>query len=242
MKQKNSLLLAGLFTVLGLGILLKLGFWQLDRLAWKTELLAKIDANMAAAPLTLPENIGAEQLLETMDYGNWEYRQVCVTGEFLHKQELFLFSTNLAGGGGYHVYTPFIRENATTVFINRGWVPNEKVNSATRPEGQLSGIQQVCGIFRGESQTGAFTPENDVNANVWFTRNSSQMAEAAGLKTPFPVFIDADFTPTPGGFPVGGQTKVDLPNNHLGYAITWFGLVVALLGVFTVFALKARKN
>ncbi len=242
MKQKNSLFLAGVFTVLGLGILLKLGFWQLDRLAWKTELLAKIDANMAAAPLTLPENIGASQLPETGDYGNWEYRQVCITGEFLHNQELFLFSTNLAGSGGYHVYTPFIRENATTVFINRGWVPNEKVNSATRPQGQLSGIQQVCGIFRGEGQTGAFTPENDVTANVWYTRNSRQMAEAAGLKTPFPVFIDADFTPNPGGFPVGGQTKVDLPNNHLGYAITWFGLMVALLGVFTVFALKARKN
>ncbi len=242
MKQKNSLLLAGFFTVLGLGILLKLGFWQLDRLAWKTELLAKIDANMAAASLTLPENIGAVQLPETMDNGNWEYHQVCITGEFLHNQELFLFSTNLAGSGGYHVYTPFIRENATTVFINRGWVPNEKVNSATRPQGQLSGIQQVCGIFRGEGQTGAFTPENDVIANVWYTRNSSQMAEAAGLETPFPVFIDADFTPNPGGFPVGGQTKVDLPNNHLGYAITWFGLMVALLGVFTVFALKARKN
>ena len=242
MKQKNSLLLAGFFTVLGLGILLKLGFWQLDRLVWKTQLLVKIDANMSAASLSLPENIGAVQLPGTMDYGHWEYRQVCITGEFLHNQELFLFSTNLAGSGGYHVYTPFIRENATTVFINRGWVPNEKVNSASRPEGQLSGIQKVCGIFRGEGQTGAFTPENDVIANVWYYRNSRQMAEAIRLETPFPIFIDADSTPNPGGFPVGGQTKVDLPNNHLGYAITWFGLAITLLGVFTVFVLKARKN
>ena len=240
MKQKQSVLLAGVFTVLGLGILLKLGFWQLDRLEWKTDLLAKIEANMAATPLTLPENIGATQLPETMDYNNWEYRKVCVTGELLHDQELYLFSTNQSGEGGYHVYTPLVRANATAVFINRGWVPNGKLDAATRLEGQLAGIQNVCGIFRSEGQTGAFTPENDTVNNVWFNRNSEQMAKVASLGTPYPAFIDADATANPGGYPVGGQTRIDLPNNHLGYAITWFGLALALLGVFTVFAIKAK--
>ena len=233
MKRKKSLLLAGVFTVLGLAILVWLGFWQLERLEGKRALLAKIDANMAAPPVALPETLIPE---------DWEYRRVCVAGEFLHGSELYLFSTSTAGEGGYHVYTPLVREDAVAVFINRGWVPNNRKNQASRAEGQAPGVQTVCGVFRTEGRKARFTPENDAAANIWYYRNSEQMARAAGLATPGPVFIDADATANPGGLPVGGQTKINIPNNHLGYAITWFGLALTLLGVFIAVVVSHKKK
>ena len=231
MKQKKSVLLAGVFTVLGLGILLKLGFWQLDRHEWKTGLLAKIDVNMTAEPLTL------NPLPET---GNLEYRRVCGEGTFFHDKELYFFSTNLQGEGGYHVYTPFLIENGKVFFVNRGWVPPGKKEPQTRLESRVPGTNFVCGVLRNEGQKAYFTPENNPSSNSWFYTNIEQIEAATDLTSAVDLLIDADSSPIPGGFPVGGQTKVELPNNHLGYAITWFGLALALLGVFTVFAIKAK--
>ncbi|MCH8347957.1 MAG: SURF1 family protein, partial [Proteobacteria bacterium] len=123
MKHKKSLLLAGVFTVLGLGILMWMGFWQLERLEWKTALLAKIETNMAMTPISLAGLAGFEEN---------EFRRVCASGEFLHEQELYLFSSNLTGTGGYHIYTPLIIADGKALLVNPGWVPNSREDSATR--------------------------------------------------------------------------------------------------------------
>lgn len=243
MKQKRSLILPAVFTAAGLAVLLSLGFWQLERLEWKTELLERIAENMAAPPLTLPENIGRSQLPETMDWSRWEYRHVCAEGGFLHGKEMHLFATDVhSGEAGYHVYTPFKRESGSAVIINRGWVPPAKKDPATREESQVEGATIVCGIFRLSRKKGWFTPHNQPTFNEWYYPDGEQMAQAAGLETPHPVFIDADEAESAGSYPVGGQTRVDIPNNHLGYAITWFGLAAALLGVFIVFAWGRRRR
>ena len=233
MKHRKSLLPAGVFTVLGLGILMWLGFWQLDRLEWKTALLAKIEANMAMAPIPL------EELAELEEN---EFRRVCASGEFLHEKELFLFSINLTGAGGYQVYTPLITAGGKAVIVNRGWVPNPRKDPATRLEGQLPGVLKVCGVLRLESKKRRFAPENDPAKGAWFYRDGGAMGRAAGLEGPVLAFIDADETANPGGYPIGGQTRVNIPNNHLGYAITWFGLALALTGVFAAFVISQRKK
>jgi len=232
-EHKKSLLLAGVFTVLGLGILIWLGFWQLERLEWKTSLLARLDANMS---------FPAVSLTELDDLENSEFRKVCVEGEFLHERELHFFSTNLSGEGGYHIYTPFLISGGQAVIINRGWVPNALLDPATRPEGQIAGMQEICGVLRKDGEKKRFAPENDAKANTWFYRDRAAMGRAAGLDRPVVAYIAADETANPGGYPVGGQTRVSMPNNHLGYAITWFCLAVALAGVFTAFYISRRKG
>lgn len=233
MKHKKSLLLAGVFTVLGLGILMWIGFWQLERLEWKTALLAKIETNMAMTPIPLAGLAGLEEN---------EFRRVCASGQFLHEQELYLFSTNLTGAGGYHVYTPLIIADGKALLVNRGWVPNPRKDPATRLAGQLPGVQMVCGVLRLDGKKRRFAPENDPAKGVWFYRDREAMGRAAGLEGPVVAVIDANQTPNPGGYPVGGQTRVNIPNNHLGYAITWFGLALALAGVFAVFLISQQKK
>lgn len=243
MTQKRSLLAPAAFTAAGLAVLLWLGFWQLERLEWKTDLLVRIDENMAAPPLTLPEDIGSGRLPETMDLSRWEYRHVCAEGEFLNGKEMHLFAADVhSGAAGYHVYTPFRREQGSAVIVNRGWVPPEKKDTATREDSRIEGPAIVCGILRLSREKGWLTPENQPGFNEWYYPDSEQMALAAGLETPHPVFIDADEGANVGDYPVGGQTRVDIPNNHLGYAVTWFGLAAALLGVFAVFARGRRRR
>lgn len=233
--------MAGVFTVLGLGILLKLGFWQIDRLAWKEDLLARVEANMAAPAIPLEEEIPAAPLPETMDFSTWEYRRICAGGEFWHEKELYVLGSSIDGRGGVLVYTPLQLERGQ-ILVNRGWVPNDLKNSEARPAGQVGGLVEVCGVIRLDRKKGLFTPENNATDNRWFTPKVLPMARAAGLDNPHPFFLEADDTENPGGYPLGGQTFVNIPNNHLGYAITWFGLAVALLGVFGVFAWRRVKN
>ena len=234
MAKKDSLLGAGLATAAGVAALVSLGVWQLYRLEWKTALLDRIAANMAAAPMDLSAD--AEALSST------EYRRVCAEGAFRHDQELYLFAPDRYGHGGFHVITPLARPGGTTVLVDRGFVPFERKDPAARSKGLPEGVVRVCGILLLDEAKGIFTPDNDPAGNLWYVRDSKAMAGALSLETQNPVFIGADEAPNEGGFPAGGQTTIDIPNNHLGYAITWFGLALALLGVFSVFARQQRAG
>ena len=233
MKTKKSIWLAGVFTALGLAILLYLGFWQVDRLAWKTALLQQIEKNLSATPVSLPVDI---------DIKEWEYRKACAKGTFLHEKEMHLFSTSLNGNPGYHIYTPLRRDGDSVFIINRGWVPDAYKNPATRAEGQGNDVIQICGVLRSSREQGLFVPDANLEKNLWYTANAEEMADAAGFENVSPFLMDADDTPNPGGYPIGGQTRINIPNNHLGYAVTWFGLAVALLGVFIVFFITQRPK
>ncbi|MCH8348123.1 MAG: hypothetical protein IH901_06490 [Proteobacteria bacterium] len=100
----------------------------------------------------------------------------------------------------------------------------------------------VCGVVRLDGKKRRFARENVPAKGVWFYRDREAMGRAAGLEGPVVAVIDADQTPNPGGYPVGGQTRVNIPNNHLGYAITWFGLALALAGVFAAFLISQQKK
>lgn len=225
--------MAGVFTVLGLGILLKLGFWQVERLAWKEDILARIETNMSAPALALSANLNDPNL---------EYSRVCTEGEFLHDKELYVFASNQQGVGGTHIYTPLRLKRGDHVIVNRGWVPNALKDPETRLQGLVGGIQKICGVLRFDRTKSYFTPENSPAENRWFTPIVEEMGRAAGLEAPYPFFLEADDTENPGGYPIGGQTFINIPNNHLGYAITWFGLALALLGVFTIFVYSQKRK
>jgi surfeit locus 1 family protein len=135
--------------------------------------------------------------------------------------------------------TPLATAGGWTVYVNRGFVPADRKDPATRPEGQVAGETTVTGLLRAPYDRSWFAPADNRAKNEWFSRDPVLYARASGIEPAkvAPYIIDAKFDAgLPGGLPQGGETIVDFPNNHLQYAITWYGLAAALAGVFFVFA------
>ena len=134
--------------------------------------------------------------------------------------------------------TPLSTDDGRIVLFNRGWVPQEQKDPAKRAQGQVTGRVDLTGIVRRNQERRQFAPENVPDKNVWFHVDVPLMRGMAGGK-PEPkldaFFLDADAAPNPGGLPIGGQTRLDIPNDHLQYAITWFLLALALAGVYLAY-------
>ncbi|MFB2550891.1 SURF1 family protein [Ensifer soli] len=221
-------------------ILAGLGTWQVQRLAWKESLIAMMAERRAAPPQTLTE-------IEAIATGGGDvdYRPIRVAGRFDHARERHFFAT-YEGATGYYVYTPLTVDEGRVLFVNRGFVPFERKDAATRGEGQAEGAVTVTGLARARlsEKPSSFVPENDEAKNIFYWKDLDAMARTAGLAPDrvLPFFVDADATPNPGGLPVGGVTQFDLPNNHLQYAVTWYGLALALVAVTLAVVLRGRRE
>jgi surfeit locus 1 family protein len=233
----RSVLLAGIFSALGIAVLLGLGFWQLERRVWKEELIARIEARTKAPTVAIPSEGDWKNVSAERD----EYRRVTARGAFRHDREVQVYTVvseqkGRAAGPGYWVMTPLELNSGAAVIVNRGFVPLDRRKPDTRSAGQLSGQTTVTGLLRMPEQATPFSPENDPARNAWYRRDPGEIARALKLERVAPFTIDADATPNPGGLPEGGRTRINFPNDHLQYAITWFGLALALAGVFAAFA------
>ena len=220
--------------------LLGLGTWQVQRLQWKEALIASINARINSRPRTL-----AELEAEHRRSGDVDYRPVGVAGVFEHENEQHFFATH-RGFSGYHVYTPLRLADERIVFVNRGFVPFDRKDPRTRTKGQRGGLSTVSGLARNHltEKPSWVVPENDLAGNVYYWKDIAAMARRSGRESPaevVPFFVDADDTSNPGGLPAGGVTIIDLPNNHLQYAITWYGLAAALAGMFG-FRFRRRRS
>ncbi len=230
---------AGLALLLTLAVLVALGTWQMQRLAWKEQLLAEIAERRTEAPVTLPA-------LEAMKAsgGDIEYRPVTLSGTFDHARERHFLAT-WNGQSGYHVYTPLRLADGRFVLVNRGFVPYERKDAQSRPEGQVAGERTITGLARDRlsEKPSSLVPDNDTAKNVFYWKDLDAMAASAGIapEARLGFFVDADPTPNPGGLPIGGVTQFDLPNNHLQYALTWYGLAVALVGVSGFYLWRSRR-
>jgi surfeit locus 1 family protein len=203
-----------------------LGVWQLQRLAWKQNLIDTVEAQLAAPPVALPAVIDNPQ--------DWLYRRVSVEGRFLHDREIHLLAQTKRGNLGYQIITPLERPDGSFLLVDRGWVPTDNKDPATRAEGQVGGNVRIDGVVRLPWKQGMFVPDNDPAANVWFYGDLAAMAKQAGVTAPA-LMVEAGPAPNPGGYPMGGQTRVTFRNDHLQYAITWFSLAVALIVIFYLF-------
>jgi surfeit locus 1 family protein len=233
----RSLVLAGIFSALGIAVLLGLGFWQLERRVWKEELIARIDARTNASPVAIPSEGDWKNVSAERD----EYRRVAARGAFQHDHEVQVYTVvseqkGRLAGPGYWVMTPLELTSGGAVIVNRGFVPLNRRLPDTRSAGQVAGPTTVTGLLRMPEQATLFSPENDPARNAWYRRDPGEIARALKLERVAPFTIDADATPNPGGLPEGGRTRINFPNDHLQYAITWFGLALALAGVFGAFA------
>lgn len=231
----------GLLVAVGiaLAILLSLGTWQLYRLQWKEHLIAEIEARRHAAPAALAE---VEQRANTG--ADIDYLPVTASGTFEHAHEQYFFATD-DGEVGYHVYAPLALADGRTVFVNRGFVPEALKDPAKRAEGQVAGIVTIKGLARTrlDGKPSWVVPDNEPAGHLYFWKDLDAMAASAAVPRDklVPFFIDADAAPNPGGWPKGGVTQLDLPNNHLSYVFTWYGLAAVLVVVSALaFRRKAR--
>ncbi len=219
-------------TLFGLILMLSLGIWQLQRMAWKDALTAEMQAGLAAAPVRLDGRLD--------DLAALNYRPVQVRGRFLHDREAFLGPRSHQGQSGLHVLTPLRLESGATILINRGWIPNGRRDPASRAQGQLQGLVEVQGILRSQLKQGTWTPDYDAKADLWFWYDIAGIARSRDLNLLKGV-VQADGRASPGGLPVGGVAQPALVNNHLQYAITWFSLAAVLLAVFLLAHRRGRE-
>jgi len=206
-------------------ILCGLGAWQLERLQWKLDLIETVNGHMAAAPVSFDR-------IAAMSPEDAQYRRVTLTGRFDHSKENYVFTTGAAGAAVYHVLTPFTTGDGKILLVDRGEVPKQKLDPASRMSGNPSGEVGITGVWRAPDAPGSFTPPPDRTHRIWYARDLSAISAAEHLSLAAPVVIEADSTPNPGGWPKGGQTVVSFRNQHLSYAVTWFGLALVLLSIW----------
>jgi len=230
-----------IFVLVAFAVFVALGTWQLERKAWKEGLIAALEAKLSAQPVALPPREQWPQLSTGMD----EFRRVTFPAEFLDSEALVYTSGSAirpdVSGPGYWVLSPARLADGSLVVVNRGFVPEGRQDAKTRPEGQPHGSTEIVGSMRWPEPRGMFTPDDTPAKNLWFVRDPAAIAAAKGWGSVAPFYIDQEAPPAPGGLPKVGPLKPSLPNNHLQYAITWFGLAIVTLISGVVF-LRGRRR
>ena len=238
MARKSFFLLYG-SAAIALAIMLALGAWQVERLAWKNELIATIDARVNAAPVPLVEMPAAVRF-----GGDIRYLRISVTGEFDFNKEIYLFAFNEQGPGRL-VFSPFVTDQGVLI-VNRGFVPESNRDPSSRPDtgDALQGQVTIAGLARTPERQTMFVPDNEPAANNWYWRDLEAMAETFNIapENVIPFFLDLQLPAPEGGLPMPGVTRVELPNKHLEYAITWFGLAAVFVVIFAVFLRKQLRQ
>ncbi len=216
-----------------LAILVGLGTWQLQRRAWKTELLATIAARMNAPPVDLPSDLG--------DPGNWQFRDVQVTGHFAGDHALNLYGRTFDGKAGVHLLVPLIRDDGAAILVDRGFVPFVH-NSALADFAPAEGRLTVTGVIRLPEPAGWFLPSPKPAENIWYGVDIPAMSAATGLALA-PYYVAA--RPSGGsGWPAatGGTEGTGIRNEHLNYAIFWFSMAAALVVIYVMSSWRAASR
>lgn len=224
-------------TIPSLMVLIGLGIWQMQRLEWKEALIAD-RAERTTAPAV------ALSAVPEAGWRAFELRAVRTSGVYRHDKSLEIASRTLKGRPGVHVITPLVlADGAGTVLVNRGWAPPKGARDAAefrRP----AGVVLVEGFLRAGEKTSDWVPDNEPANDVWFFADAPAMANARGLDAVKPYVIE--LAPTAAGlagargYPIAGQTITEIRNNHLQYAVTWFGLAATLVVIYVVYHLRRR--
>ena len=211
------------FGVLGTTILLSLGIWQLQRLAWKHEVLRAIESKILAPAVKIPQTVlpDAHSLLPVRAEGRYKGDTVRV----LVSQKIY--------GAGYRLITAFELVDGRTIMLDRGFTSVRSEIPST-PEGR----GQVIGNLQWPQEIDSFTPENDLATNIWFARDVARLADHLKAEPVLLVLRDSSFE-TEAATPLPKMTA-NIPNDHMNYAITWFSLALIWLGMSGYFLYRSR--
>ncbi len=255
--RQSGLVWPTVCATVGLAVLFALGAWQWQRMHWKAGLISQIEERVRRAPAAFGD-LGAAVLESGQDV---EYLRVTLIGSFRHEYERHVYAAG-PEGPGWHVFTPLVlvedlvevpgdgglgrRPNApVSIWVNRGYIPNGLKSQDQRPESLVDGQVEVTALLRRAEPAGVFIPDPDPAANIWYAPDVASMTSSLagagaelGLAAPgtsvASVYADAEKAGS--GWPRGGTTNLALPNKHLAYALTWWGLAGTLIGVYLAFA------
>lgn len=206
-----------------------LGTWQVQRLDWKTKLIAKFEDRLVRPPLPLPPRIDPTVI------GEFDYRRVFATGHLRHDKEMLVGPRTHDGKDGYFVITPLEREGGSTILINRGWISKDHRYQQDRDPSSLpSGEVTVSGLLREPWKKNAFTPENKPEQGKFYFPDVEQMAKFSGSEA---IWIEETMAPSllesyrreERGIPIGRPAEVNLRNNHVQYIVTWLVLISSFI-------------
>lgn len=241
-QRRAGLISAALSTLIAVAVLLGLGTWQLERKRWKEALIDTLERRLAAPPVELPPRA----IWPRLDPAQDEFRHVAFRAQLLPGQEALVYTSGSAfrtdvSGPGYWVFAPASLPDGAVVVINRGFVPQGAPERAGKAQGEPAGSLDIVGVLRWPEARGAFTPADAPDRNLWFVRDPRLIAAAKGWGAVAPFLVEQEAPVPPDGWPRPGPLTVTLRNEHLQYALTWYGLALALVLVFAVWALGARR-
>jgi surfeit locus 1 family protein len=235
MKAKLPLI-PTIFTISALIILLVLGSWQVKRLLWKNQLVTQTESRMAMPAIPLPYG--------KPDIDSLKYRKFIVSGHFLHDKEVHLFTGAkvMRGKPGYNIFTPLVRDNGSAVLVDRGWVPASKKERSKRPETLVEGEVSLVGMLHEGEHKATFTPENDIEKNLWFWIDIPTIAGFSGNDMDN-VYVRALLDKSAeNSLPVAGESKIEVRNDHLQYAIIWYSFAIILLIIYTIYVRRQASD
>lgn len=225
------------FAIPSLIVLIGLGVWQVQRLEWKEAVIADRAERMSAPAVAL-------SAVPDAGWRAFELRPVRARGIYRHDKTLEIASRTLKGRPGVHVVTPLVLSDGSgTVLVNRGWAPPRGGRNPAE-FANPAGVVLVEGFLRAGAKTSAWVPDNEPANDIWFFADAPAMAQARDLGTVKPYIIE--LAPTAGGaagarsYPIAGQTVTEIRNNHLQYAVTWFGLAATLVVIYLIYQVRRR--
>lgn len=227
-----------------------LGCWQVQRLGWKSELIAKYEDRLIRDPLPLPPVVDPDAVAD------FDHRRVTARGRWKHEQEMLIGPRLHDGEDGYLVITPLDRSGEfkdlksdinTTILVCRGWIPKAKADKSSRLEGLPTGTVQVSGLLRQPWKKNMFTPPNNPATNTWHFPDIPEMAAHVGSQA---IWIEETMQPDllmaydrqSKGVPIGRPAEVNLRNNHAQYIFTWFSLSAATTLMLWMVVRRAPAN
>ena len=217
--MKNQLLF-NIFVLSVITLFCALGTWQLVRLQWKNTLISQISEGLKSSPVNYSDKIKVN------------YQRVAIEGKYNFGKQIYLYSLNDKGQPGYDVITPFEGINSENILVNRGWIKSNLKNNDTINRTIHNKIQ---GLILKNIKPNVFKPENDVEANIWFSINLEQVKKVTGKNFGnYILYLEDEKT----NIPKPKKITIDLPNNHLKYAITWYSISISIFGYFLYFRKK----
>ena len=211
-----------IFVIFFITLFCSLGTWQLYRLQWKSELISEIAFGLDSNPIEYSNSIKKN------------YQRVTAEGKFDYDKQIYLYSLNDSGKPGYDVVTPFRTNKNDNVLINRGWIvkelkDNPSINIKTASE------KKITGLLRQVYKPNIFKPDNDIQNNIWFSINLEDLKEATGEQfSEFVIFLEDNQAK----IPLPKKISIDVPNNHLKYAITWYAISISIIFYYLYFRRK----
>ena len=233
------------FALAALIAFLALGTWQVERKAWKETLIELLDARLSAGPGPLP----AQRMWTRLARAEDEFRRVAFSAAFIPGTQALVYTagSGVRGdmtGPGYWVFALARLADGDLVVVNRGFMPESRRDQNMDDTRDPADMIDMVGVMRWPEPRGYFAASDDPGRNLWFTRDHLAIAGAKGWLERWgqvaPFFIDLESPTPPGGYPRPGALKVSLRNEHLQYAITWYGLAAVVAVMYAVWLANRR--